>query len=327
MKMWTRKTPALGTEGIAALEAVQIGGIKQWLLLRGTDRRHPALLFLHGGPGGAQIGFARQDQAALEERFVVVNWDQRGAGLSYSKEVPRESMHLEQMLADAREVIEVLRKRFDQDKIYLVGHSYGSLLGMMLVQRHPELFHGYFGISQVVHWQDTERLSYEHTLRLAREAGHEQAVRQLEAMGQPPWNTLKHDRIHQKWLEEFGGGLVHEGSLVKKILRPLLFGGEYRLGDLINWMRGQYFSVTSMQEELRGVDFYLQIPEVQVPVAFCIGRHDYTAPFELGEWYFEHLQAPDKKWLWFEDSAHSPNVEQPEKFQQFLLKTAEEWRK
>lgn len=109
-----------------SLEHVPIGGIKQWLLIRGKQKDVPVLLFVHGGPGGAQIGFARHFQGILEEHFIVVNWDQRGAGLSYSKDIPSGSMRIDQFVSDLIEVTDYLRNRFLRKKIYLVGHSFGT---------------------------------------------------------------------------------------------------------------------------------------------------------------------------------------------------------
>jgi len=134
---------------IASLEQVSLGDLKQFILIRGRNRTHPLLLFLHGGPGMPAMYLAHRFQKRLEDHFVVVHWDRRGAGKSYNKDIPLETMNVEQMIADTCELIRYLKRCFDQEKIYLVGHSWGTYLGMLVVHRHPELFYAYVGIGQL----------------------------------------------------------------------------------------------------------------------------------------------------------------------------------
>ena len=146
-------------DSITSLEKITLGGIKQTILIRGHDTKSPILLFLHGGPGFPEMDIAYKFQRKLEEHFIVVNWDQRGAGKSFSKKIPRESMTIEQFISDAHELIRFLRERFDKEKIYLVGHSWGTTLGLLLTQRYPELFFAYVGIGQVVNALESEQIS------------------------------------------------------------------------------------------------------------------------------------------------------------------------
>ncbi|MGG0719229.1 alpha/beta hydrolase [Robertmurraya massiliosenegalensis] len=164
-----RYTPEInGKSSISVLESVAIGGIEQWVLIRGESINNPIVLFLHGGPGNAQIGWAPKFQSNLERNFIVVNWDQRGSGLSYFEGIPEESMNINQFIQDAYELTIYLLNKFKKNKIFIVGHSWGTIIGMPLIQKHPHLFHAYIGVGQSVDLQRGELLSYEYTLEYAK---------------------------------------------------------------------------------------------------------------------------------------------------------------
>ena len=326
-EIFVNKTPAIPHEpnSISSLEKMSIGGVEQWVLLRGHDHRNPIILWVHGGPGGVQIGFIRQFCSDLEKDFLVVNYDQRGSGLSFSKNIPKDSMTINRMVDDLLEVVEKLCSRFKQDKVYLLGHSWGTILSYLTINRRPERFHGYIAVSQVVNMKENERVSYEYTLKKAKESRNEKAFTQLKKLGAPPWKNLNADRIHNKWLQEFGGGLVHTGDFVNPIIKSILKGPEYRLLDLIRWIRGQMFSMKVFKEELTNLDLLQANKHIQVPIVFCCGRHDFTAPSEIAETFYNQLQAPSKKWVWFEESAHTLFIEEKEAFVKLVKDTVNEW--
>jgi len=184
--MFVRRTPPIpGETSIAALEAIEINGVKQTVLIRGENKSNPLLLLLHCGPGTAQVGFARQYLHEMEQDFVVVNWDQRGSGLSYTPEVTRESMTIEQFIQDTRELVEHLLRRFGQKKLFVVGHSWGSILGTLVTARYPHLFHAYVGVGQVASMDENEALSYRYTLEVAKQRNNAPALRDLQRIGPP----------------------------------------------------------------------------------------------------------------------------------------------
>ena len=319
MKKNDRRTPRKNS--LSSLEHVRIGGIKQWLLMRGKRKDLPVLLFVHGGPGGSQIGFARHFQGSLEQHFIVVNWDQRGAGLSYSKDIPSNSMRIDQFVSDLVEVTNYLCQRFLQKKIYLVGHSFGTVLSILALQQRPDLYYAYYAVSQVVNIQKGEQISCDFTLAEARRTQNQKAVRQLKTIGSPPW-SMSDSRVHQKWLNKFGGGLTHTGNFVLSIFRHILFSSEYKFTDIYRFLKGQYFSIQMMEQEMQNIDSMKQVPRLGVPITFCTGRFDQTTPFELSQAYFSKLEAPQKHWYWFEHSAHSPLFEETELFSRILISTA-----
>ncbi|BFH63968.1 alpha/beta fold hydrolase [Paenibacillus azoreducens] len=314
-----RSTPTISSSSrsVARLEKIRIGGADQWLLMRGKSTRLPVLLWLHGGPGTAQIGFAPYFQRELEQHFVVVNWDQRGAGLSYRRGLPSGAMNLEQFITDAREVTEYLRDKFKQNKIYIVGHSWGSILGVKLAERFPELYRAYIGVGQVVHMVEGERISYRYTQRKAQEEGNAKALRELNELGEDSFYDHRKMTVQRKWLDVYGG--VTYLQPMDKVIVPRMFrSSEYNLLDMLRFLRGARFSLQQMWTEVCGINLE-GVTRLQIPVHICMGRHDYNTPFELAEKFFHNLQAPVKTWEWFEQSAHFPNFEEPDRFNKHLI--------
>jgi len=305
--------------GIESLESVELGGVRQWIYLRSEDRNNPVLLSLHGGPGSPELPLARDFGLRLEEHFVVVHWDQRASGKSAGEEVPPGSLTIEGFVADTLELIDFLRARFEEERIYLLGHSWGSILGTLVARDHPERLHAYVGMGQVVNMRSNEQLSYEFALRRAREMGDEVAIRELSRLRPPYEADVSELFVQRRWLDRFGG-VVHDGSMLPFILRGAL-SPEYSLLDVLtvlpSLLRGDL--VKAMYAEMLEVNFLEQARRLEVPVYFLTGRYDYDTPFELVEQYFEVLEAPRKEIIWFERSAHAPNLEEPERFQEVLI--------
>jgi metal-dependent hydrolase (beta-lactamase superfamily II)/pimeloyl-ACP methyl ester carboxylesterase len=296
-------------ESVASLEQVEIGGWNQTILIRGKDTSNPILLFLHGGPGMPMMYLSHEFQKPLEERFIVVHWDQRGAGKSYSKDVPVGSMHVEQFLSDTRELIQMLKERFGKEKIFLVGHSWGSYLGMLVVDRNPELFYAFVGMGQVV---DTEQ-GYDITDRFlqkrAKQMGRFKALQEI---------TTKGDQVREKWLFKFGFELYGKKSWMPFVWTGL-FSPEYGLFDIPKIPRGSSFSSMHMKYNAIEGELLDEITEVDVPVYFFTGRYDLVTPYQLVEQYHEKIKAPKKKLVWFENSAHFPFFEEPGRFTEEML--------
>lgn len=313
--MFTRKAYSIeGDHSISELFKLKIGGIDQWLYIRGEDKRKPVLLMLHGGPGAAQIGFARKMQKRLESHFVMVNWDQRGAGLSYAKDIPASTMNIRQFVEDTIEVSHYLLDRFNQDDLYLVGHSWGTVIGLLAVYKEPFLFKRYFGAAQLVNMMENEYISYESLLQKAERENNERALRDLKEIGKPPWSHLKHERMHQKYLERFGGGISRDGKLAAKVFKDMLLNGQYTLFDVVRHVKGQYFSLTRMRDEVAAINLQNIVDTIEIPIYFCMGKHDLTVPSQPTWDFYQNLEAKEKHWVWFEESAHSPLFEESDKF-------------
>lgn len=326
MAVGLRQAVSAPHEGpIDTTEKLSIGGIEQWIALRSKDVSNPLILFLHGGPGTAQISFSRKSQRRLEERFVVVNWDQRGAGRSYSKSIPRATLRIDRMVQDTEELVEILLHRFHQEKIFVVGHSWGTILGIELVSRRPDLVHAYVGIGQIVNMKRGEDLSYRFTVDEANRTGNHRAIRQLAAIGRPPYANLRDAGVQRKWLTKFHGATV-KGSMAGALLRNFSLR-DTRPMDVIRFVKGAILSLTTLEEAQMQVDFQSTHIKLDVPVYFVCGRRDYNVPFELVVEYAEKLSAPRKEVVWFEHSAHLPNWEETERFCDFCVSLlADSWR-
>lgn len=310
--------------GIASLEKIRLGGVEQWIQIRGDDRAKPILLFLHSGPGFPEMPFSHVN-AALEKNFVVVQWDQRGAGKSYSSSIPESSMTIEQFVSDTHELTQLLLQRFGRSKLILVAHSWGSIVGALTVTRHPELFEAYVGISQAVNPPESERMMYHFALETAVKQGNEKATAELRRMGEPPYQNFADYRTMKGWVHRFRDAGYSEIS-PWQFARLALASPAYSWSDLLRLVLGMRFSFSHLwQEVFYRTDLLKQAPKLDVPVYFFLGRHDrtVTASSALAERYFASLDAPKGKHLiWFEKSGHWPQLEEPERFQNEVIRAA-----
>ncbi|MBN2079320.1 MAG: alpha/beta hydrolase [Spirochaetes bacterium] len=310
---------------IAVIEKVPIGGIDQWLFIRGEDASRPVLLFLHGGPGSPEASLVRAFCPDLERIFMVVHWEQRMSGKSYSGTTPGESITVDQYVRDTLELTEYLRKRFERDKIYLMGHSWGSILGVLTVKRDPRPYHAFIGIGQVVHQLEGEEISYDYVMSKAKENKDKRAIRRLEKIGRPPYPQER--IVSSLWKErklviKYGGAFYSEENR-KKIMRAryILCQEEYNFSDKINWIRGQVYLCRNLFDKILAIDLREAASKLEVPAYFFQGIHDYQTPAVLVKDYFGMLDAPRKELFLFENSAHSPIFEEPERFIELVRDT------
>ncbi len=308
--------PILGADGaalpgsIAELTEISIGGHPQTLMIRGRSVEKPVLLYLAGGPGGTDIGAMRMD-AGLEQHFVVVVWEQRGAGKSYAALDPVETLTLEQMVADTIEVTNYLRARFDEEKIYLVGNSWGATLGALAVQQQPELFHAYVGAGQMVSQRETDRMFYADTLAWAEATGNEALAATLRGNGPPPYADLL----------DYESALSHEHDWnpypyldTSREMPAILFVPEYTLMDRINGFRSFLDTFSVLYPQLQEIDFRQDVPKLEVPVYLVTGKYEARGRAVLAQEWFAMLEAPSKESLVFARSGHRSLFEEPAEF-------------
>ncbi len=308
---------------IASLEKIELGSYKQTVLIRGKNINNPILLYLHGGPGSSELPLVRHFNSALEDHYIVVLWDQRGAGKSYSLFLDAKTLTIDQMLKDTYELVNILRKRFNKKKIYLVGHSWGSVLGLTTVHMHPDLFYAYIGIGQAIDFMEGERISLRYAIDMAKEQNNTKALKQLEKLKDYPVindHWMSDVITERKWLGEFGGVMYG-----KKGMQDLFFiprPPEFTLFDFVPFILGNFRSLKSLWPQIvQYGDFRKLAPELKLPVYFVTGRHDYNVPFTLTAEYYQKVIAPKKTMVWFERSAHMPNFEEPDKFNDFMINT------
>jgi pimeloyl-ACP methyl ester carboxylesterase len=308
-------------EGIASLEQVRLGGVDQWLLLRGRSVLNPLLLYLSGGPGGSEMAWVRHFNAPLEDHFLVVQWDQRGAAKSYSALKNRETLSLDQFVSDASELLELLTSRFGQQKVFVVGHSWGSILGILLAQLRPERIHAYFGTGQQVNFLENDTLSHLRAYELAQRFGDTKALARLARIGPPPYTGPD---MAERYMTLVSLASRHAGrrGILPEMLSSMLKAPEYSLRDKLHMFLGPRDTFSVVYPQLADVNLEAQVPELQVPVWFLLGREDYVTPSEIAARYLESLRAPRKTLLWFEHSGHTPQFEEPGKFNSVLIQQA-----
>jgi pimeloyl-ACP methyl ester carboxylesterase len=313
--------------GISSLEEIELGGIKQWIFIRGMNRNNPVLLFLHGGPGEPAMGMssARKQDAKLIRHFTVVHWDQRGAGKSFNEDIPTTSMTFDRLVEDCTELVDHLRTRFNTQKVLIVAHSGGTVIGLKTVHRYPEKVHAYVGISQIVNDYEQQRISYEFVVEKADKAGDKKTRLAIEAIGLPPYDVPKKEHEKAGHIGKYGG-LVYKNTIRRMlgIMLNYLTSPEYSLSEAFGTMRGTglHFTQNALWKEITSIDFTKEIQSLEVPIYFFIGKYDMITPSILVENFYDNLNAEKGKTLvTFENSAHFLMVEEKEKYQNFLIDT------
>jgi pimeloyl-ACP methyl ester carboxylesterase len=297
-------------DSVAELIAVPIGGQRQAMMIRGRDIGDPVLLYLSGGPGGTDLGAMRAD-VGLEQHFVVVTWEQRGSGKSYSALDPVETLTLEQMVSDTIEVTNYLRHRFGQEKIYLAGNSWGTLLGVLAVQRRPDLYHAYVGTGQMVSPRETDVMFYEDSLAWARGTGNDQLAARLVQNGPPPYSDLLD---YEPALSYEHAWNAYPELDTSKEMPANLFVPENSLMDRINGLRAFLDTFSILYPQLQDLDLRRDAPKLAVPVYIVSGAHEARGRAILAKEWFDLLEAPSKEMVVFEHSGHRPLFEEPALF-------------
>ncbi|GGM23900.1 hypothetical protein GCM10011351_07110 [Paraliobacillus quinghaiensis] len=319
---WFAYTPSVkGDDGkviensIASLEQISLNNSKQWISIRSHDEKNPVLLFLAGGPGGTQMAATREQLSELERQFTIVNWDQPGSGKSYHA-VDLEDLTPERYIKDAQQLTLYLRDRFKQDKIYVMGESWGSALGIMLVNEYPKLYHAFIGTGQMVDFKETEEIDYELAKQIATDSGDTEKVLELEEQGPPPYygkDVVWKESAYLMYLSDY---MAKDPNIINGGYNTIgdILGPEYGLYDKLNFLRGVAYTFNHVYQQLYEVDLRKQAVKLDVPVYFLIGRHDINAPISITEEYFGMIEAPEKELIWFEHSGHSPWINETDKF-------------
>lgn len=298
---------------------ISINGLEQGMFIKSKDSSNPVLLYLHGGM--PDYFLTKKYPTGLEDYFTVVWWEQRGSGLSYSSGIPAGSISLEQMMADTREVTNYLRKRFRKDKIYLMGHSGGTFIGIQVASKMPELYYAYIAVAQMSFQLESEILAQDFMLMKYSESGNRKMVRKLKEAkiinGIIPdaYYSLRDPAMHR-----LGIGTTRDmNSVISGIFIPSLLCRDYTLTEKINlWIGKSRSGISSLWKEMVATDLTTKKTELDIPVYFVHGLHDYTVSYALAKEYFEKLKAPVKGFYTFEQSAHSPIFEEPARMKKIM---------
>jgi len=300
-----RDDPISPGSAIASLEQVELGGSKQWILVRGKNVHAPIVLFLHGGPGMPMMFLAHAFQSPLENHFLIVQWDRRGAGKSFSFNIDVSKMRLSQEIADTISLIEKLRSRFGPRKVILIGHSYGTVLGVLVAARRPDLIQAYVGVGQEGCDHQTEKRLQDSWLAQEALRAHDTETFGEATSGRPyDWESA---------LFKYGGEILNKTSFLY-LVEIGLRAPEYSLLDGFDVKAGVNFTHANMKNDVYSGGLMDAVPAIDVPTYFLEGRRDYTSPFACAVRYLDRLKAPRKELVWFDHSAHFPFLEEPDRF-------------
>ena len=279
-------------------------------MIRGRSRANPPLVLLHGGPGWPETGFFRFFNAPLEDVFTVVYWEQRGSGRSFTRSIPRSSMTVERFVADLDELVDAVRDRLGSAKVTILGHSWGTALGVLYSQRFPDKVAAYVGVAQIGDWPAAEASSYAFALSKAQRLRDRKAIRKLQAIGPPPydWRSVFAERTLVQRLD----GQLNARTLWT--MAQILRGTEVSIIDLPDLIRGFRFTFEAMWPESSVLNLVDLVPSMEMPVFFFLGRNDHWVPVGTSIAYYDALTAPSKSLVWFDESGHELFADEPAKF-------------
>jgi len=306
----------VSSNGIDEAKAIEIGGIRQWITVRGRDRRNPILLVVHGGPAAPDLPNRYLFERPWNDYFTVVEWDQRGAGKTYELNDPEKvapTMRVARMVQDAEELVTYLRTTYGKKKIFALGHSWGTILGLYLAQRRPDWLYAYIGVGQIINMREAEQIAYDWVLSTARKAGDADAEKELEAIAPYPESNgalpLEKMNVERKWSVHYGALTFGRQSYnfwenAEKI------SPDYSETDFKAIDAGSAFSLPKLLLDMASTDF-TKLTRLDCPLLIFAGRYDYTTPSQPVQRWFERVEAPSKRWIWFENSAHMIYAEEP----------------
>jgi len=311
------------TQSVYHEYSLNLGGYKQAVIVRGQDKNNPVLIHLHGGPGYPLFPYL-DNNFELERYFTVVYWEQRGTAASLDRKLDKTSLQTDTLLNDLNDLVDWARLNLDSSKVYIWGHSWGTNLGMLYVCRHPEKVKAYIGTGQSVNLFENERLAYRFVLDSAKFENNKKALHQLSKIDTLNYN-LNDALAVRKWIYNYGG-IVHSNYIEKPyinfdIVKDVFKTPEYTITDKWRLLLRSKYSGKTLWDDMMQIDLFLQVPKVEVPVYFFEGRYDHLVSSHLALEYYNLLNAPQGKTLiWFENSAHRPQTEEPEKFLNEMIK-------
>lgn len=308
---------------IAEKTKIEIGGIPQGMFIRGENPENPVILFLHGGPGSPELPFSIpfEKEERLEKYFTVCHWDQPGAGMTFSSDTQPSNVTIDRMVEDTKEVCQYLMKRFGKEKIYLMGHSWGSYLGVKTIEKHPELFFAYIGIGQVTHQLQSERLAYDYMLQTATQTHDQKSIQALKEYNPmaPEFPSIPYlMNVRSPMMNKYHIGIMHRDFSMVELAKELLLLDGYTFSEKLNYLRGMRFSMQHTFRRVIDDNLFDSSVQFQLPVFVVHGKYDYQVSYCLAQAYINSIQAPSKALYTFENSAHFPNIEEPERFTRLI---------
>jgi len=299
---------------------IDINGVKQGMFIKGKNVNNPILLYLHGGM--PDYFLTQKYPTGLEDYFTVVWWEQRGAGISYKAEILPETITLDRLIADTVAVTNYLRQRFNKEKIFLMGHSGGTFIGIHVVAQMPQLYEAYIGVAQISNQLKSEKIAYDYMIQKFQEIGDSEMIQKLKQAPVTMTNATpsSYTAIRDQAMHSLGIGTIHKmNSVIRGIFLPSLIFREYTLMEKINlWRAKSSTGISVLWKTILETDLNKKILTIDIPIYFFHGKYDYTVSYLEAKNYFENIRAPVKGFYTFEQSAHSPMFEEPEKMQKII---------
>ncbi len=309
--------------GVQERYKATVGGVQQWVYVRGQNKENPVILFVHGGPASPIAPVMWMFQRPIEEYFTVVNYDQRASGKTYNANDTiklKNTININQYVDDAIQMAELIKEKYKKKKVILIGHSWGTIISMKAALKRPDLFYAYVGIGQIINTRDNERLSVDFAVKEATRLKNDVALKELASIAPYPGNTpITRPRIiiARKWPQYYGGLTAYRNNSRYFFQAPLL-SPEYSYQDAEAIGKGSLFTLSKVLSEFLDTDFK-SVKTFPIPVFMFMGRHDYTTPSEPTAQWLQNVKAPFKKGIWFENSAHLIPIEEPGKMLVTLL--------
>ena len=299
---------------------VDINGVQQGMFIKSKNRENPVLLYLHGGM--PDYFLTQKYPTGLGNLFTIVWWEQRGSGISYKKEQNPSSISTRQLIEDTKVMTNYLRKRFGKQKIYLMGHSGGTFIGIQVVAEAPELYEAYIGVAQISNQLESEKRAYNYMLRQFAIKKNNYMIRKLKNAPVSLENGVPKGylSIRDQAMHSLGIGTMHKmKSVISGIFLPSLCFNDYTLIEKINlWKAKAQSGISIMWNNMLTNDLSRSMTEFKVPIYFFHGVYDYTVSYPLSKAYFDKINTPRKGFYTFEESAHSPMFEEPERMCEIL---------
>lgn len=301
---------------------IDVDDSKIGLIIVGENKDNPVLLFCGGGPGIPEYLLESFYGSALIKNFVVVYFDYRGTGLSYKK-VDSDEMNTERYLKDVEFITDYLRNRFAKEKIYLMGHSFGTYIGLNSANNHPEKYHAYLAVSQIVNQKESELIAYDYMLKEYKKNNNKSMVSKLKKYNitdEEDYNKYKTSNVRDKSMHGLGIGTTRKmDDVIKGIFFPSLKCKAYTIKERINIWKGKTASNSfKVTDESFNFNAFDSIDSIDIPIYFFAGKYDYTCAEQLQKKYYDYINAPYKKYYLYENSAHSPIFEEYDKTNNYI---------
>ena len=312
--------------GISEKLFLTIGGVRQGMFIKGLNINNPVLLYVHGGPAFPNYFLIEKYKPGLEEYFTVCYWEQRGGGLSYSPDIPIETMTFEQLTADAIEVSNYLRSRFKKQKIYLMAHSGGTPIAIQAAAKAPQLYSAYIGMAQITNQAESESIAYKYIMEQYTTMGNSKSLAKLKKYSIPDTDSsfahFYQSPMRDQAMHELGIGTMRNmKSIFTGVFLPVWTCKAFSVKEKMNiWIsKIIYVKKAKFTEEIFTMDIPTLVPKLDIPIYFLSGKYDLTVNVDLSKEYFTKLQAPVKGFYTFDNSAHSPLFEEPQRCKEIFV--------